>query len=122
MPDGIVLFAWVRDLDGDSELITGGDSDGIYARAGQWCMARLRRAIPAIVTCLCRIGGLHFTFSYAIVPERRGELRKQVDEIIAFEAAGQVTCWYVARQDAAAAYDNAVRQAILAYQSKETRD
>ena len=30
--------------------------------------------------------------------------------------------WYVARKDAAAAYDNAVRQAILAYRSRETRD
>ena len=97
MPDEIVLFAWVRDLDGDSELITGEDKDDIYARAGQWCMDRLLRDIPAIVTYLCRIGGAHFTFSYAMVPEHlvlldgRGELRKQVDEIIAFESDGQVT-------------------------------
>ena len=28
--------------------------------------------------------------------------------------------WYVARKDAAVAYDNAVRQAILAYHSRET--
>ena len=100
MPDEIVLFAWVRDLDGDSELITGEDTDGIYALAGQWCMDRLRRDTPTIVTYLCRIGGSHFTFSYAMVPEhlvlldRRGKLRQQVDEIIAFEADGQVT-WRV---------------------------
>ena len=30
--------------------------------------------------------------------------------------------WYVARKDAAAAYDNAVRQAILSYHSRETHD
>ena len=58
MPDEIVLFAWVRDLDGDSELITGEDTDGIYALAGQWCMDRLRRDTPTIVTYLCRIGRL----------------------------------------------------------------
>ena len=80
-----MVSAWVRDAGGGSELITGEDTDEIYALAGQWRMDRRRRDIPAIATCLCRIGGAHFTFSYGMVPEhlvlpdRRGEPRSRVE-------------------------------------------
>ena len=42
-----VLLGWTRDADGGAQRFTG---DGIYERAGAWCMDRLRRDIPAIAT------------------------------------------------------------------------
>lgn len=62
-----VLVCWARDADGGAERFTG---DAIYARAGVWCMDRLRRDIPTISTFYCRTGRLYFTVSLAVVPER----------------------------------------------------
>ena len=93
-PMETVLLGWARDADGDSQRFTG---DDIYSGAGRWCMDRLRRDIPTVVTYHCRSGNVHFAFSYAMTPEHlvlldhRGELRARVDEIIAFEDDGQVT-------------------------------
>ena len=62
-----VLLAWARDADGDAQRFTG---DGIYDRAGAWCMDRLRRDIPTISTFYCWAEGHFFTATLAMVPER----------------------------------------------------
>lgn len=60
-----VLLCWARDADGDAQRFTG---EGIYRRAGVWCMDRLRRGIPTISTYYCRVGRLYFTSELAAVP------------------------------------------------------
>ncbi len=62
-----VLLGWARDADGDSQRFTG---DDIYNRAGRWCMDRLCRSIPTVVTYHCRAGRAHVAVSIAMVPER----------------------------------------------------
>ena len=57
----------------------------------------------------------------AAVDAAEEEYQAAISEPDCDYAAAWSRC-YVARQDAAVAYDNAVRQAILAYRSRETGD
>ena len=66
-PMETVLLGWARDADGGCQRFTG---DDIYSGAGRWCMDRLRRDIPTVVTYHCRAGRAHFAVSIAMVPER----------------------------------------------------
>ena len=67
LPMETVLVGWARDANGDSRRFTGED---IYNRGGVWCMQRLTRDIPAMVTYYCTNLGLHFAVTLVIVPER----------------------------------------------------
>ena len=67
------LLAWGRTADGECQLFTGKD---IYNRVGRWETDRLRRDIPVISTCYCRMGRLYYTAAIALVPERAVPLNR----------------------------------------------
>ena len=80
-----VLIGWARDADGGARQFTGED---IYARAGVWCMDRLRRDIPTVCTYYCTVGGLYFTSELTVVPMASAPVRRlrQPDEVTALGA------------------------------------
>ena len=83
-----VLLGWAREADGGCARFTGED---IYDRGGRWCMDRLRRDIPAIVTYYCRVRHLYFTVAIAMVPERAvplGVRLRRPDEVDIWDENG----------------------------------